>query len=62
MSATDSVTLQGGSSAYPAGVPSQVKFVYGIGAAAEAIIGVAFNAFNFFFYTNIMGIPLYGGL
>ncbi|MBT3426114.1 MAG: MFS transporter [Gammaproteobacteria bacterium] len=57
MSATDPVSLQGGSSAYPAAVPSKVKFVYGIGAAAEAIIGVAFNAFNFFFYTNIMGVP-----
>jgi glycoside/pentoside/hexuronide:cation symporter, GPH family len=31
--------------------------LYGLGAAAESIIGVAFNVFNFFFYTNIMGIP-----
>ena len=38
-------------------VPGILKFAYGAGAAAETIIGVAFNAFNFFFYTNIMGVP-----
>ncbi len=57
MSASDSESQQGRISAYPAKVPAQVKFLYGIGAAAETIIGVAFNAFNFFFYTNIMGVP-----
>ena len=57
MSAIDTLPTQVGTSAYPAGVPYGIKFVYGIGAAAEAIIGVAFNAFNFFFYTNIMGVP-----
>ncbi len=46
-----------GSSAYAAQVPRVLKFVYAVGSAAEAIIGVAFNAFNFFFYTNIMGVP-----
>ncbi len=46
-----------GSSAYAARVPRMLKFVYAVGSAAEAIIGVAFNAFNFFFYTNIMGVP-----
>ena len=44
-------------SAYSDRVPLVPKFVYAVGAAAEAIIGVAFNAFNFFFYTNIMGVP-----
>jgi Na+/melibiose symporter-like transporter len=34
-----------------------LKLFYAVGAASEAIIGVAFNAFNFFFYTNIMGVP-----
>ncbi|HJP50740.1 MAG: MFS transporter [Pseudomonadales bacterium] len=46
-----------GASAYPDRVPYLLKIVYGIGAAAEAIISVAFNSFNFFFYTNIMGVP-----
>jgi GPH family glycoside/pentoside/hexuronide:cation symporter len=53
MSNSESVS----SSAYPNKVPLSLKFIYGIGAAAESIIGVAFNAFNFFFYTNIMGVP-----
>ncbi|MBT3562719.1 MAG: hypothetical protein HOF32_06880 [Gammaproteobacteria bacterium] len=53
MSNSESVS----SSAYPSKVPLSLKFIYGIGAAAESIIGVAFNAFNFFFYTNIMGVP-----
>ena len=57
MSAIDTPPMRVGTSAYPAAVPYGVKFVYGIGAAAEAIVGVAFNAFNFFFYTNIMGVP-----
>ena len=46
-----------GTSAYAVGGPRDLKFFYAVGAASEAIIGVAFNAFNFFFYTNIMGIP-----
>ncbi|HIG39435.1 MAG: MFS transporter [bacterium] len=45
------------SSAYEGRAPIGLKFVYGVGAASETIIGVAFNAFNFFFYTNIMGVP-----
>lgn len=45
------------SSAYPDRVPFRVKAIWGVGSAAEAIIGVAFNAFNFFFYTNLMGVP-----
>ncbi len=46
-----------GSSAYADSVPRRLKLFYAIGASAETIFGVAFNAFNFFFYTNIMGIP-----
>lgn len=44
-------------SAYTGRVPQSVKQLYAVGTAAEAVIGVAFNFFNFFFYTNIMGIP-----
>lgn len=44
-------------SAYTGKVPRALKFGYALGAAAETIISVAFNAFNFFFYTNILGIP-----
>ena len=51
------VTFSMGSSAYADRVPRRLKFFYAIGASAETIFGVAFNAFNFFFYTNIMGIP-----
>ena len=45
------------SSAFPGRVPMALKIVYAIGASAETIIGVAFNAFNFFFYVNILGVP-----
>ena len=44
------------SSAFPGRVPMWLKLVWGVGSAAETVIGVAFNAFNFFFYTNIVGI------
>jgi Na+/melibiose symporter-like transporter len=46
-----------GSSAYSGRVPNGLKFLYAVGSSAETIISVAFNAFNFFFYTNIMGVP-----
>jgi Na+/melibiose symporter-like transporter len=45
------------SSAYAERVPRAVKLNYAGGAAAEAIVGIAFNSFNFFFYTNLMGVP-----
>jgi GPH family glycoside/pentoside/hexuronide:cation symporter len=45
------------SSAFPERVPFKIKAIWAVGSAAEAIIGVAFNAFNFFFYTNLMGVP-----
>jgi len=44
-------------SAYAGRVPQSTKFIYAIGSGAEAMLSVAFNSFNFFFYTNIMGIP-----
>lgn len=43
-------------SAYRDKVPHVVKFNYSIGSAAETIISVAFNSFNFFFYTNLLGL------
>ncbi|MEH6581444.1 MAG: MFS transporter [Halioglobus sp.] len=43
-------------SAYTGRVPQSIKLTYAVGTAAEAIIGVAFNFFNFFFYTNILGV------
>jgi len=45
------------SSAYSGRVPGAMKIFYAIGASSETIIGVAFNSFNFFFYTNLMGLP-----
>jgi Na+/melibiose symporter-like transporter len=44
------------SSAYSGKVPRGVKVNYAVGASAEAIIGIAFNSFNFFFYTNLLGV------
>jgi GPH family glycoside/pentoside/hexuronide:cation symporter len=43
-------------SAYSGRVPGFTKFIYAVGSSAETIISVAFNAFNFFFYTNLMGL------
>ena len=45
-----------GISAYTGRVPQSIKLIYAVGTAAEAIFGVAFNFFNFFFYTNIVGV------
>jgi Na+/melibiose symporter-like transporter len=45
------------SSAYAGRVPIGTKLAYSVGAAAETTINVAFNAFNFFFYVNVMGVP-----
>ncbi len=44
-------------SAYQGRVPNGLKLMYSIGSSAEAVISVAFNSFNFFFYTNILGVP-----
>lgn len=44
-------------SAFKGRVPLGTKCIYAVGSAAETIIGVAFNAFNFFFYTNLLGVP-----
>lgn len=44
-------------SAYSGRVPLGLKLTYAIGSSAEAVISFAFNSFNFFFYTNILGVP-----
>ena len=44
-------------SAYPGRVPNGLKLMYAVGSSAEAVISIAFNSFNFFFYTNILGVP-----
>lgn len=43
-------------SAYSGKVPAWLKFTWSVGSAAETMISYAFNAFNFFFYTNILGL------
>lgn len=43
-------------SAYRGKVPRLLKFNYSVGSAAESIISIAFNSFNFFFYTNLLGV------
>lgn len=43
------------------GIPT--KMAFGIGATAEAAIHIGFNAFNFFFYNQILGLSgTYAGL
>lgn len=44
-------------SAYSGRVPLGLKLTYAVGSSAEATISFAFNSFNFFFYTNILGVP-----
>ena len=51
-----STSQSGRMSAYAGKVPPGVKAFYALGASSESIIGVAFNAFNFFFYTNLLGL------
>ncbi|XOV90092.1 MAG: MFS transporter [Pseudomonadota bacterium] len=53
----DSTANESVTSAYKDRVPGLVKFNYSIGSAAETIISIAFNSFNFFFYTNLLGVP-----
>lgn len=53
----DVIDRQTNSSAYAKRVPLKIKTIYAVGASAESIIGIAFNIFSFFFYTNIMGVP-----
>jgi Na+/melibiose symporter-like transporter len=45
-----------GISAYPGRVPLYMKLFYALGASSETIINIAFNSFNFFFYTNLLGL------
>ncbi len=44
-------------SAYHGVVPLRTKLIYAVGATAESTINFAFNVFNFFFYTNVLGLP-----
>ena len=37
-------------------MPLRTKVAYAIGAASESTINLAFNVFNFFFYTNVLGL------
>ena len=37
-------------------LPMRVKLGFGVGAAAEAAIGIAFNTWNFLFYNNVLGL------
>ena len=57
MSDSSELGPSGSSSAYENRVPKGLKFFYAIGAASESMMSIAFNTFNFFFYTNILGIP-----
>jgi len=34
----------------------RVKLGFGVGAAAEAAVGIAFNTWNFLFYNNVLGL------
>ena len=45
-----------GSSVYEGRVPFWQKYFYAWGGMAETILGLAFSSFNFFFYTNILGL------
>ncbi len=44
------------SSAFSGTVPARIKGAYAFGASAETIFFVAFSSFNFFFYTNLLGL------
>ncbi len=37
-------------------LPTRTRIAYGIGATAESSISAAFNAFNFLFYNNVLGL------
>ncbi len=38
-------------------LPTRTKLAFGLGAAAEAAVGIGFIAFNLFFYNNVLGVP-----
>jgi len=38
-------------------LPVRTKLAFGIGASAEAAVGIGFTAFNLFFYNNVLGLP-----
>ena len=56
MNITKSEDTGTASSAYAGSVPLVTKLIYSFGGASETIINLAFNSFNFFFYTNVMGL------
>jgi Na+/melibiose symporter-like transporter len=37
-------------------LPMRTKLAFGVGSAAEQSVNVAFNAFNFLFYNNVLGL------
>ena len=38
-------------------LPLRTKLAFGVGASAEAAIGIGFIAFNMMFYNNVLGLP-----
>lgn len=56
MSTTTSEDTGPANSAYAGSVPIGTKLIYAFGGASETIINLAFNSFNFFFYTAVMGL------
>jgi len=41
----------------PQRLPVRTKLAFGVGASAEAAVGIGFTAFNLFFYNNVLGLP-----
>lgn len=56
MSTTINEDTRPASSTYAGSVPIWTKLIYSFGGTSETIINLAFNSFNFFFYTNVMGL------
>jgi len=40
-----------------AALPLRTKLAFGLGASAEAAVGIGFIAFNLFYYNNVLGVP-----
>lgn len=38
-------------------LPLRTKLAFGVGASAEAAVGIGFSAFNMLFYNNVLGLP-----
>lgn len=41
----------------PQKLPIRTKLAFGVGASAEAAVGIGFTAFNLFYYNNVLGLP-----